>query len=66
MPCTRNQAKWTKASILSTALWARREVSASAWLAQLLKDMGQDPANGIVVGFTRCRIKAVSFTVALG
>ena len=49
MPSTHDQARWTKANILSTALWARREVSASAWLAQLLKDMGQDPANGIVV-----------------
>ena len=49
MPSTHDQAKQTKAEILNTALWARREMSASAWLPQLLKDMGQDPANGIVV-----------------
>ncbi len=49
MPSTHDQAKWTKANIQSTALWARREMSASAWLPQLLKDMGQEPANGILV-----------------
>ena len=49
MPSTHDQAQWTKANILSTALWARREMLASAWLLRLLKDMGQDSANGIVV-----------------
>ena len=49
MPSTHDQAKQTKANILNTALWARREMLASAWLLRLLKDMGQDPANGIVV-----------------
>ena len=49
MPSTHDQAKQTKANILSTALWARREMLINDWLPQLLKDMGQDPANGIVV-----------------
>ena len=49
MPSTHDQAKWTKAEVLSTAIWARHEMLASAWLPHLLKDMGQDPANGIVV-----------------
>ena len=49
MPSTHDQAAQTKAEILSTALWARREIYSSAWLLHLLKELGQDPANGIFV-----------------
>ena len=49
MPSTHDQAAQTKAEILSTALWARREIYSSAWLLHLLKELGQDPASGIFV-----------------